>query len=66
MPFSIGMGLQQHSILKRKFDEVISWIRQSGIIAHAVRQALRLAATTKVNQCTVYHIYNVPFILWYR
>ncbi|KAK3874140.1 hypothetical protein Pcinc_020900 [Petrolisthes cinctipes] len=47
MAFNIAMGLQQHSPLKRKFDQVIGWIRQSGIIHHAVREALRLAATTK-------------------
>ncbi|KAK3874138.1 hypothetical protein Pcinc_020898 [Petrolisthes cinctipes] len=44
MPFSIALGLQQHSPLKWKFDQVIGWIRQSGFIPHAVKQALRLAA----------------------
>lgn len=48
MPFNIGMGLQQHSPLKRKFDEVIGWIQQSGILKNDVGRALRLAATTKV------------------
>ncbi|KAK4308273.1 hypothetical protein Pmani_020026 [Petrolisthes manimaculis] len=47
MPYNIGMGLQRHSPLKRKFDEVIGWIQQSGILKQAVTQALRLAATTK-------------------
>ncbi|KAK4308275.1 hypothetical protein Pmani_020028 [Petrolisthes manimaculis] len=47
MPFNIGMGLQRHSPLKRKFDEVIGWIQQSGILKIDVRRALRLAATTK-------------------
>ncbi|KAK3874143.1 hypothetical protein Pcinc_020903 [Petrolisthes cinctipes] len=47
LPYSIAMGLQQHSPLKRKFDEVIGWIQQSGILRQDVTQALRLAATTK-------------------
>nr|XP_053626923.1 ionotropic receptor 21a-like [Cherax quadricarinatus] len=46
-PYNIAMGLQRHSPLKVKFDEVIGWIQQSGLLRHYFLYSLRLAASTK-------------------
>ncbi|XP_071544649.1 glutamate receptor U1-like isoform X2 [Panulirus ornatus] len=46
-PYNIAMGLQRHSPLKRRFDQVIGWIQQSGMIRHFFIQSLRRAASTK-------------------
>lgn len=32
MVFPMGMYAQKHSILKRKFDELISWMVQAGLV----------------------------------
>ncbi|KAK3876189.1 hypothetical protein Pcinc_019010 [Petrolisthes cinctipes] len=46
-PYNVAMALQQHSPLKKVFDEVILRIQQSGILKQSVSDALRLASTTK-------------------
>ncbi|KAK3874137.1 hypothetical protein Pcinc_020897 [Petrolisthes cinctipes] len=43
-PYSIAMVLQKYSPLKRKFDLVIGWLQQSGLVDHYFRQSLRQAA----------------------
>ncbi|XP_045619614.2 ionotropic receptor 21a [Procambarus clarkii] len=46
-PYNIAMGLQRHSPLKTKVDEVIGWIQQSGLLRKYFLDSLRLAASTK-------------------
>ncbi|XP_050724654.1 uncharacterized protein LOC127002632 [Eriocheir sinensis] len=46
-PYSIAMALQRNSPLKRKFDEVIKWVVESGLLRRFFVDSLRLAATTK-------------------
>ncbi|XP_071524374.1 ionotropic receptor 21a-like [Panulirus ornatus] len=43
-PFSIAMALQRHSPLKRKFDQVIGWMLNGGLIRQFFLRSLRLSA----------------------
>ncbi|KAK8387406.1 hypothetical protein O3P69_018177 [Scylla paramamosain] len=46
-PYPIAMALQKHSPLKRKFDIVIGWVVQSGLLYHYFQESVRLTATMK-------------------
>lgn len=46
--FYIVFAMPMHSPLKRKFDHIIAWLHQSGIVRHETKAALKLAATTEV------------------
>ncbi|XP_068201687.1 glutamate receptor ionotropic, kainate 2-like [Palaemon carinicauda] len=46
-PFNIAMALQRHSPLKRKFDQVIGWMINGGLIRHFFLNSLRLAASAR-------------------
>ncbi|XP_071518019.1 ionotropic receptor 21a-like [Panulirus ornatus] len=45
--YSVAMGLQQHSPLKRKLDQLMGWIRQSGLVRKFFLDALRLDASLR-------------------
>ncbi|XP_071514549.1 ionotropic receptor 21a-like [Panulirus ornatus] len=47
MTYSVGMGLQRHSPLKTKFDEIMGWIQQSGLVNKFLLQSLQLEASLK-------------------
>ncbi|XP_064101780.1 ionotropic receptor 21a-like [Macrobrachium nipponense] len=49
-PFNIAMALQRHSPLKRKFDQVIGWMINGGLIRHFFLNSLRLAASVKARE----------------
>ncbi|XP_050714211.1 ionotropic receptor 93a-like [Eriocheir sinensis] len=44
-PHYIAIGLQRRTPLKRKVDEVITWVQQSGLIRHSFLSSLRMAAS---------------------
>ncbi|KAG7161975.1 Glutamate receptor ionotropic, kainate 2-like 17, partial [Homarus americanus] len=47
-PYSIAMAVQRHSPFKRKFDKVIGWLQQAGLMRQLFLNSLRLAASTEV------------------
>ncbi|XP_071514367.1 ionotropic receptor 21a-like [Panulirus ornatus] len=40
--YNVGVGLQRHSPLKKKFDVIIGWIQQSGLYAKFTYESLKL------------------------
>ncbi|XP_042204109.1 ionotropic receptor 21a-like [Homarus americanus] len=46
-PYNIAMALQRHSPLKTKFDRVISWMIESGLVRHWFLESLRLSRKTR-------------------
>ncbi|XP_050722126.1 glutamate receptor ionotropic, delta-2-like [Eriocheir sinensis] len=53
-PYSIAMALQRHSPLKRKFDRVISWMLESGLVRHWFLESLRLSRKVKTKKNNEY------------
>ncbi|XP_071515148.1 ionotropic receptor 21a-like [Panulirus ornatus] len=47
-PYSIAMALQRHSPLKKKVDQVIGRIQQSGLVRHFFLDSVRQAAAYEV------------------
>ncbi|KAG7173506.1 Glutamate receptor ionotropic, delta-1-like 30 [Homarus americanus] len=45
-PYNIALGLQRHSPIKRKFDQVIGWMLNAGLTRHFFLTSLKLAAKT--------------------
>ncbi|XP_045595258.2 glutamate receptor ionotropic, delta-2-like [Procambarus clarkii] len=45
-PYGIALAVQRHSPLRWRFDRVIGWLQQSGLIRHFFLTSLRLAAST--------------------
>ncbi|XP_068204612.1 ionotropic receptor 21a-like [Palaemon carinicauda] len=46
-PFSIAMAVQKHSPLKTKFDKVIGWLQQSGLIRQFFLRSLMMTWSSK-------------------
>ncbi|XP_071539261.1 ionotropic receptor 21a-like [Panulirus ornatus] len=44
-PYSVAMALQRHSPLKRKLDELMGWIQQSGLVRQFFLNSLRQSAS---------------------
>ncbi|XP_042213524.1 probable glutamate receptor [Homarus americanus] len=42
-PYNIALGLQRHSPIKRKFDQVIGWMLNAGLTRHFFLTSLRLS-----------------------
>ncbi|XP_071518325.1 ionotropic receptor 21a-like [Panulirus ornatus] len=43
--YHVALGLQRHSPLKRKLDQVMSWIQESGLVRKFFLNALQMAAS---------------------
>lgn len=41
MPFSVALGLQSHSPLKRNMDWAVTWVVESGLVDYWFLQSLR-------------------------
>ncbi|XP_071530505.1 glutamate receptor ionotropic, delta-1-like [Panulirus ornatus] len=51
-PYNIAMALQRHSPLKRKFDRVISWMLESGLVRRWFLESLRLSRKAQEKKTT--------------
>ncbi|XP_071519968.1 ionotropic receptor 21a-like [Panulirus ornatus] len=45
--YYVAMGLQRHSPLKRKLDQLIGWVQQSGLVSQFLQRSLRTDASLK-------------------
>ncbi|KAK4318804.1 hypothetical protein Pmani_010227 [Petrolisthes manimaculis] len=41
MPFSVALGLQSHSPLKRNMDRAVTWVLESGLVNHWFLESIR-------------------------